>query len=319
MNKIIKISTLSLLMLCSSFLFGQQIVLDSVCAQIEDKAKINLAIYKYSNLPENVEEDFKSLQLILKETKDIPEKMSYSIVYEPNKSVTIKQTEANEKIIWENGEPSKYQFKNQCYIKSNNYSLYIQFNEFEELISDNLLAQILETIDTTANIQNRYSKTYNYSFKGMQLIHNNQYDTKSGQRDMIMLKGGVGVNLIKSEPVIDISAEIDFTFNKKGILRNQYFVSYNLLFDFLEDPKINSNGFLNIGYRRNLSNNVDKPNWLGVEVGYLVNNHGALFGKNTFKLGANWELGKYVSVSPQLYFSDDFKETYPAVRIGFGL
>ena len=318
MKNIIKISTLSLLLFCSIFIYGQQNVLDSIRVQIEDKAELNLAIYKYKNLTENVEEDFKSLLLILKETKDIPEKISYSVNYEPNKSVTIKQTEANEKIIWNNGEKSKYQFNNQCNIRSENYYLKIQFNEFEELISDSLIAQILEAIDTTVNIQERYTKTYNYSFDGMKLIHNKQYDAKSGQGDMLMLKGGVGVNLIKSEPVIDISAEMAFTFSKKGILRNQYYVSYNLLFDFMEESKINSNGFLNVGYRRNLSNNIDKPNWLGVELGYLVNQQGELFGKNTFKLGVNWDIGKYVSVAPQLYMSEDFTEFYPAVRIGFG-
>ena len=318
MKNIIKISTLSLLLFCSIFIYGQQNVLDSIRVQIEDKAELNLVIYKYKNLTENVEEDFKSLLLILKETKDIPEKISYSVNYEPNKSVTIKQTEANEKIIWNNGEKSKYQFNNQCNIRSENYYLKIQFNEFEELISDSLIAQILEAIDTTVNIQERYTKTYNYSFDGMKLIHNKQYDAKSGQGDMLMLKGGVGVNLIKSEPVIDISAEMAFTFSKKGILRNQYYVSYNLLFDFMEESKINSNGFLNVGYRRNLSNNIDKPNWLGVELGYLVNQQGELFGKNTFKLGVNWDIGKYVSVAPQLYMSEDFTEFYPAVRIGFG-
>ncbi len=318
MKNIIQISTLSLLLLCSSFIYGQQNVLDSIRVQIGEKAELNLAIYKYKNLTDNVEEDFKNLQIILKETKEIPKKMSYSIVYEPNKSMTIKQTVANEKIIWENGKQRGYQFNNQCNIRSDNYYLKIHFNEFEEIISDSLIALILEAIDTTTNIQNRYTRTYNYTFEGMQLIHNKQYDSKSGDMDQIMLKLGVGVNLIKSEPVMDISAEMAFAFNKKGILRNQYYVSYNLLFDFLEKSKINSNGFLNIGYRRNLSNNVDKPNWLGAEVGYLVNQQGDLFGDNTFRLGVNWELGRYVSVSPQLYLSDDFTEFYPAVRIGFG-
>ncbi len=318
MKKIIQLSTLSLLLLCSIFMFGQKNIIDSIHVQIEEKAEINLAIYNYKQLQETVEKDFESLQQMLKKAKDIPERISYSIEYTPNKSMTIKQTEVIEKIIWKNGEQSTYQFNNQCNIRSDNYYLHIQFNDFEELISDNLIAQLLEAIDTTNSIQTRYTKTYNYSFEGMQLIHNKQYDTKSGETDMIMLKGGIGANLIKSKPILDISAEMAFVFNKKGILRNQYYTSYNLLFDFNEKSKINTNGFLNIGYRRNLSHNIDKPNWLGVEVGYLINKQGDLFGNNTFRLGANWELGKYVSVAPQLYLSDDFTEFYPAVRIGFG-
>jgi len=43
-----------------------------------------------------------------------------------------------------------------------------------------------------------------------------------------------------------------------------------------------------------------------------------MFKKNTFKLGVNWDLGRYFPVSPQLYISGDFEEFYPALRIGFG-
>jgi hypothetical protein len=318
MKKIAQISSLVLLLVLSNFIYGQKTTIDSANVQIENKAEINLAIYSYKNLAENVKTDFKSLQSILEETKDIQEKKPFSINYEPNKSMTIMQNEAGEKIIWENGEQSIYQFNNQCNIRAKNYFLQIQFNELEELVSDSLLTQLLAVIDTTAHIQARYATTYNYSFEGLKLIHNQQNDEKSGQMDMLMLKGGVGVNLIKSEPVIDVSAEIAFAFTKKGILKNQYFLSYNLLFDFMEESTVNLNGFLNIGYRNNLSKNKDKPNWLGVEVGYLVNRQGDLFGKNTFKLGVNWELGRYVSVSPQLYMSGGFTELYPAVRIGFG-
>ena len=107
-----------------------------------------------------------------------------------------------------------------------------------------------------------------------------------------------------------------FTFSKKGIWKNQFYLSYNQLSHFENNSKINLNGFVNIGYRYNLSKTIGNPNWLGVELGYLVNRNGDLFGKNTFKFGVNWEIGKYISVSPQLYLSSDL--VYPAVRIGFG-
>lgn len=302
----------------SSFIYAQKEVLDSVCVLVNDKAELNLAIYKYKNLRENMESDFKSFQLILKENIDIPEKEPYTIKYEPNKSLTIKQNPGGEKLIWANGEQTRYQFNNQCNITSDNYYLRIQFNEMDELISDSLLAQLLQVIDTTSNIQDRYSGTFNYSFEGEQLTHQKQLDQRTGQTDVLMLSGGVGANLIKSVPVIDASAELAIALRKKSLLKNQYYVSYNLLFDFTDESQINLNGFLNIGYRKNLSNKAGKSNWLGVELGYLVNKQGDLFGKNTFKLAVNWELGKYISVSPQLYMSDNFTEFYPAVRIGFG-
>ena len=76
---------------------------------------------------------------------------------------------------------------------------------------------------------------------------------------------------------------------------------------------------MNAGYRYNLSKTMYKPNWLGVELGYLLSRHGKLFRKNTFRFGVNWEIGKYITVAPQIYISGDFNEIYPAVRIGFGL
>jgi len=318
MKKITQIAALIILILSNNFIYGQKTAIDSACVQIGDKAEINLAIYSYKNLAEDVKTDFKNLQSILNETKDIPGKIDYSINYEPDKSLSIRQNEAAEKIIWKNGEQTTYQFNKQCNIKAETYYLQIHFNELEELVSDSLLAQVMEAIDTTENIQGRYSTIYNYSFEGNQLNHNFQYDKKSGQTDMLLLSGGVGVNLIKSEPVIDLAAELGLALRKKAILKNQYYVSYNLLFDFTGESIVNLNGFLNIGYRNNVSNNTKKPNWLGVELGYLVNKQGELFGKNTFKLGVNWELGRYISVSPQLYLSGDFTQFYPAVRIGFG-
>lgn len=318
MKKITQLTSLALLLIFSNIIYGQKTAIDSACVQIENEAEVNLAIYDYKNLAENVETDFKNLQLILGETKDIPEKISYSINYEPNKSMTIKQIEDGEKIIWENGSQTLYQFNNQCNIKAGNYHLQLQFNELDVVLSDSLLAKLLEVIDTTENIQGRYSATYSYTYEGMQLKQGYPFEKMSGLTDALMLSGGVGVNLIKSELVIDVSAELAIAFRKKRTLKNQYYVSYNLLFDFMDESKVNLNGFLNIGYKYNLSNKIEKPNWLGVELGYLVNKQGGLFGKNTFKLGVNWELGKYISVSPQLYMSDDFKEFYPAVRIGFG-
>ncbi|MBK6964776.1 MAG: hypothetical protein IPH20_12755 [Bacteroidales bacterium] len=95
-------------------------------------------------------------------------------------------------------------------------------------------------------------------------------------------------------------------------------MSYNQLSDFDENSKVNLNGFVNIGYRYNLSNDLNDPNWLGLEVGFLAVENGDLFENNTYKFGFNWEIGKYISVSPQFYLSGDFKVFYPAIRIGFG-
>ncbi len=319
MNKITQIFLTSLILLFySSSIYGQKRTLDSIYIVLDNKTELNLAIYNYKNLADNIRTDYTKFLSILSENNDIPDDISYSIDYNTNKTLSIKQTKGGERIIWENNTQKKFQFSNQCNIRSKDYYLKIKFNDLQALMSDSLLKRLLEAIDKIDETNNRLSKTYVYEFQGDKLIRDEQLDNRTKSLDVIFLKGGLGVNLIKSEPIIDISAEIGFGIARKGILKNQYYVSYNLLFDFMEESKTNLNGFLNVGYRRNLSNNIDKPNWLGVELGYLIKNQGDLFGKNTFKFGVNWELGKYVSISPQLYLSNDGKDFYPALRLGIG-
>ncbi len=319
MNKITQIFLTSLILLFySSSIYGQKRTLDSIYIVLDNKTELNLAIYNYKNLADNIRTDYTKFLSILSENNDIPDDISYSIDYNTNKTLSIKQTKGGERIIWENNTQKKFQFSNQCNIRSKDYYLKIKFNDLQALMSDSLLKRLLEAIDKIDETNNRLSKTYVYEFQGDKLIRDEQLDNRTKSLDVIFLKGGLGVNLIKSEPIIDISGEIGFGIARKGILKNQYYVSYNLLFDFMEESKTNLNGFLNVGYRRNLSNNIDKPNWLGVELGYLIKNQGDLFGKNTFKFGVNWELGKYVSISPQLYLSNDGKDFYPALRLGIG-
>ena len=313
MNKILP---LMILLISSTIIYAQKPFLDSIRIQIDNRMEIELVVNTYKDLSRNIEKDLKSLQSILKESDAIPVKDSYTITYSPNRLVSIKQPGQNERIVWKDNEMILDQFSNQCIVNSDDYSLLIRFNDIENLISDSLITKIKEAINATDANQSRFAATYNYAFQGNNLIHYDQFDRLNGQLDVLSLKGGVGVNLIKNQPVLDISAEVGILFNKKGIRKNNYYLSYNQLSYFDDKSKVNLNGFANIGYRYNLSNDIKSPNWLGVEFGYLVNRNGDLFEKNTFKFGVNWEIGKYISVSPQLYISENF--SYPALRIGFG-
>lgn len=307
-----------ILLLCCTILNAQEEPFhDSIHVQINDKTELELAVNNYKDLGGNIETDFTNLKSILKESDEIPKGVSYIINYDPNTLVSIKQSGQNEKIIWKDNELSHYQLNNKCIINSDKYHLLIRFNDIESLLSDNLIVKIKEAINTTDTIQGRFAATYNYSFQGDKLVHNKQFDKITGQIDALELKGGVGINIIKNQPVIDLSAETGFIFSKKGIWKNWYYLSFNQLSDFDKNSTINFNCFVNIGYRNNLSGSVKNPNWLGLEIGYLAIRHSDLFEKNTFRFGVNWEIGKYITISPQLYLSRH--SSYPAVRIGFGL
>ena len=316
MKSLKNILPLMLLLISSTIVYAQKPFLDSVRVQIDNKMELELAVNDYKNLEENIKTDLISLQSILKDSNSISEGTSYTITYSPKKSVSIKQSGQSERIIWKDNTMTLTQFNNQCIINSDNYSLLIRFNNIEDLTSDSLIGRIKGAINATYAIQGQFASTYNYAFQGNNLVHYDQLDKLNGQLDALSLKGGVGANLIKNQPVLDITAEAGILFSKKGIWKSNIYSAYNQLSYFDDKSKVNLNGFANIGYRYNFSNDIKSPNWLGVELGYLVNRNGDLFEKNTFRLGVNWEIGKYISVSPQLYFSGS--SSYPALRIGFG-
>jgi hypothetical protein len=305
----------ALITLFSITSYAQKTSVDSLFVEIDNKIEVKMSIYEYSDLKENVGKHLVELQEILKVNQDVPQNSSYIISFKPGEKLTIKSKETTETIIWKNGENNPYKFKNSCEVITDNYQIYIDFNDYEDLISENLITKITEAVDNTLANNSRRSKLFKYSFEKDSLVKNENYGIgKTG--DMLSLKAGVGANLIKNQPVIDLSGEVAFIFQKKGILKNQYYLSYNLLYDFVDNSSIDINSFLNVGYRYNFSNNKDDSNWLGLELGYLVSKNGDMFDDNTFRFGFNWQVGNNITISPQLYISSE--QTYPGLRIGFG-
>lgn len=299
-------------------LYSQKPYLDSVNVQLGNKMEVNMKIFSYDSLSATVAEDMKSLQTILLERKELPSQGTYTIAYEPDTRLSIKPGSAGERIIWDKGGMIRYTFDNRLSILSELYQLQIQFNDPVEIFSEQTLKILMDVIDSTIAIKSRLSTTYHFSTLEGKLLHHRQLDKVTGQKDVAILNGGVGVNLVKGQPVIDLSAQLGLIFSRKSIWKHQYYLGYNQLtyFSDLSSPKLN--GFLSIGYKYNYSNTTSKQNWLGMELGYLVTRNGDLLQKNTMRFGFNWDVAKYISVAPQLYVSGDFKEIFPAVRIGFG-
>jgi hypothetical protein len=307
--------TLPLLSLAILMANGQKAYLDSVSVNIRDKVLANLTIYDNSSLRGEITADLKSLQALIRENKPIPGDGAFTIDYEPGKTMTIKPGVAVERITVQNGRQSSLLFIDRCNVHTGKYFLQIQFNDPASLTDAVLVDDIGKVLNDIAMHETRFSSVKSYSFRGDTLVHDSHLD-KITRNDGLGLKAGTGANLLKNQPVIDLTAEVGLYFSRKGIYKNQYYLSFNQLYDFSSNSKINHNSFLSLGYRCNLSGIVRKPNWLGFEIGYLVSRQGEFFGNNTFRLGFNWEFGKYMSVSPQLYLSG--QQFYPAVRIGFG-
>ena len=172
-----------------------------------------------------MEKDLKSFQTILLDKKELPPQGAYAIIYEPDAKLTIKPGEAGERIIWDKGGLTRYVFDNRLSILSDKYILQIQFNEPAEIVSEKLLKNLLEVIDSTISIKGKLTTVYHFSFQDGKLVHLAQLDKLTGQKDMLVLNGGVGVNLVKGYPVIDLSAQWGLVLCKKGIWQNQYYLS----------------------------------------------------------------------------------------------
>ena len=297
---------------------AQNPVNDSINIQIDEKMEVNITVFDFKDLSQKVKNDLTSLRSIVKDYKNFNEYTSYFLNFKPGKSLAIKQMVPDERIIWENGKQITYHFDNKCKITADSYVLQIRFNSLNEMLSDSSIHKITNVIDSTEMYRGRFVATYNYSYNGEKLIHSPETDKIRGQLDALLLMGGIGASLIKNQLVTDITARAGIVFSKKGIWKNQYYLSFNQYYTFYSNQKLQFNNFINLGYSYNLSNDVKKSNWMGFELGYLVTRHGDLFEKNTFRLGVNWELGKYISVMPQLFVAGDFSNMYPGLRIGFG-
>ncbi len=144
-------------------------------------------------------------------------------------------------------------------------------------------------------------------------------ETSPYSLDMLHLSAGIGAGAVKNQWVNDINFRIGFGFGTKGIYRNIYYAEYKLVYDFSEtgnDNIFSINSFLSLGWEHNFSNNLEKENWIGLSVGYLVSRKTDFYEKNTWKISMQKRINQTVSVSPELYFNEFFKNIYPGVQVG---
>jgi hypothetical protein len=176
------------------------------------------------------------------------------------------------------------------------------------------LSGCLEKVITQLPEKIRWSRTLKYECINGVVT---ELESKNNEFDMLELQLGAGGGLVRDKWVADISFGVSLGLNHKGIPGGPY-ISSNMMFDFDVESNMSINTFLNVGYNWTLNKKSENPDMLGVDLGYLIVKQGDLFGENTFKLGFNWSPAKYVNVSPQLYVTDNFKQAFPGIRIGFG-
>jgi hypothetical protein len=297
---------------------GQQTRLDSVSIRVRDKMEIRMTLYKRNNLSEQAGKDLKSLQEVLKICRSIPTRGSYTITFKPEQSLTISDNVNTQKLIWEKGKQACYQFQNQCNIQTASYYMQVLFNDIQELQSDSLVIKVKEVLNSIYNRKGRFTLTYKYNYSSDSMTYDSGINKMNGSLDYLALQAGVGTSIIKNKLTTDITLGAGIVLSQGGYPRHDFYGTSSFYFDFNSkgDPTVSN--MISLGYRYNLARNSDVSNWLGVEFGYLKSSKSDLFDKNTLKFGVNWDLGKYIRVSPQLFFTSDFAKAYPGIRIGFG-
>ncbi|MCH6235707.1 hypothetical protein [Cognataquiflexum rubidum] len=260
-------------------------------------------------------------QNMLKEIKDkVPTSSSYIIEYGYQTKIEVLESNRIASFSISEGNGIAENFRNQAIITDPNsrYQVNIGFNELDKVLMMDF-NKVIGEIKAELPEKDRHLRFLEYQYEGeigkSKLIQNKI----SGDMDMLRLSAGIGANVYRSNFLTDISGELAFQFNKKGILKNQFYASTNLMFSFNEDNSPVINTFVNLGYKVNFSSQKDDPNWLGMEFGTIVNRNGDVFKPNTMRLGLNWAVGKGISVAPQLYFNGFFKQVSPGFRIGIGL
>lgn len=143
--------------------------------------------------------------------------------------------------------------------------------------------------------------------------------TTSYDTDQILLGAGAGLEYVKNNWNGSFNVNMSFVFGKKRVNRHAIRFAYDWMYTFSSANEKHINQWLSTGYAHNFSKHPDHKKWFGVSLGYLIHSQGDLFEDNTFRLGMDRKIHKYVTLVPQIYFHDFFKEVYPGLKISISL
>lgn len=289
---------------------------DSVIVYVDNRVEIKVAVPDYNDLKtsDSIIFALKEFKRIMPEFESQLSSGSADLVkFSVSGPLTVEPGDSKIIFLNKGGKLTNTGFRDQLIIIGGKYKILITTTDLSKL-EDLPLSNCFEKVIALLPEKNRSSMSLYY-----ECINGNitELENKNNTTDFIELQFGAGAGLIKSTWAADFSFGIGIGLNHKGMIRSPY-VSTNAIFDFDAENKININTFLNVGYSWNLDKKTDKPNLLGVEIGYLIVKQGDIFGENTFKFGIQWSPAKHIFVTPQLYITDNFKTVFPGIRIGFG-
>ena len=209
--------------------------------------------------------------------------------------------------------------KNKLDLDSKFTIYFDHFDQLEEFENYNL-----NTIITNINqqIPNRiWFDTGQYSYTSWFNVHaNNSVElinrqiTGPNKYYKIKYIAGTSLENVKGNWNGSFNARLSFSKSKNGLLKHNFSIEYEWMYDF-SSGKENINHWVSLGYAENITNDPNKPNWFGISLGYLAKQNGDLFEKDSFRFGIEKKIHKSISIVPQIYFNDFFKDSYPGFKI----
>lgn len=295
---------------------------DSIFYHGTDSLDMLILTKDYHNLvkDDHLQSILLDFQSRVKEIQGTVPATAYTIEYQYLKQLDILESDKIKSFSIEEKKRMSENSLNRAKIldPSGSYEVIVGFNDITDLTTVDFNS-ILTAIIGGLPAKHRFLKYLEFQPDDQSGKITLSKERHTGYFDMLSLQAGVGANVFRGKFLTDISGELGLQLNQKGILKNQFYVSNNIMFFFDGENRAVINNFTNVGYRRNFSNQKDKPNWLGIEVGTLTKRSGDIFKPNTMRLGVNWQAGKHITVAPQLYFNGFFQQVSPGFRIGIGL
>ena len=136
--------------------------------------------------------------------------------------------------------------------------------------------------------------------------------------DKIEISAGLGFGFYRDRFAPDFNARLAIDFpDRLGNEDLKFGFIYTQQYFFKEqqdeDFDVDANGFLS-GF---VSSRVGSEREIGIAIGMLVNKNGNFYKGNTFKVtGFNRNVKSRINFSPELIFTNDFKNVIPAIKFG---
>ncbi len=252
---------------------------------------------------------------------------SYDIRYVQNDLMTIDSMKTKQVFVSSGNMLVKQAENNRCTLQekknegcgetNNSLRVVIYFDNLNELSDTSIINAVSNSLVQVSK-SGRFSKNWFFGIQDDKVTLDREEANYDRNHDQIALSAGMGGALIKNTGLVNISFVAGFMIGGRGYVKHKILVTDEMNYIFNSNSSFTINNFLSLGYAHNFSSNPNKPQWYGLEVGFLTNKKSNFFDGNTYRLGLIVNPVKSIQIKPNLYFEDNFQRVYPGIGVSFG-